>query len=146
MIRARGALLSYDAAVRQEREQVAVILYVVATEFLTNPFQPWRTERLTKRFITFYNDLMPEDLGEIVGHSNFEEAFGVARGNRSAQALRRELLSRLYTLRSEPVHEGLSISFEGMAGIARGAGLRRALASDFAQNAILRFVQSPRTS
>lgn len=146
VIRARGAFLSYDAAVRQEREQVAVILYVVATECLTNPFQPWKKDRLTKRFVTFHEELMPQDLDEIVQHANFEQAFAVTRGNRTAPALRRELLSRLYTLRSEPMHEGLSMSFEGMAGMASGAGLRRALASDFAQKAIIRFLQSPRTS
>ncbi|MFD4183992.1 hypothetical protein, partial [Rhodococcus sp. NPDC058514] len=80
--RARGAFLSYDAAVRQEREQVAVILYVVAAECLTNPFQPWKTERLTSRFISFFDELMPQDLDELVQHANFEDAFGVARGSR----------------------------------------------------------------
>ncbi len=39
--RLRGALLSYDSALRQQREQVAVILYVVA-ECLSNPFRPGR--------------------------------------------------------------------------------------------------------
>jgi len=35
--RLRGALLSYDSALRQQREQVAVILYVVAAELSVKP-------------------------------------------------------------------------------------------------------------
>lgn len=46
-----GALLSYDAALRQQREQVATILFIVAAECLTNPFQSWKKDRLTVRFI-----------------------------------------------------------------------------------------------
>ena len=65
--RLRGALLSYDAALRQQREQVGVILYVVAVECLTNPFQPWKTERLTTRFIKFFDELMPGDLDSMGG-------------------------------------------------------------------------------
>jgi hypothetical protein len=65
--RLRGALLSYDAALRQQREQVGVILYVVAAECLTNPFQPWKTERLTTRFIKFFDELMPGDLDSMGG-------------------------------------------------------------------------------
>jgi hypothetical protein len=48
----RGAVLSYDAALRQQREQVAVIL-CVAADCLTNPFQPWKAERLTTRLHQF---------------------------------------------------------------------------------------------
>ncbi len=141
--RVRNALLSYDSAVRQQREQVALILYVVAAECLTNPFQPWKTKRLTTRFIRFFDELMPDDLDALVQHGNFEAAFGINRGNRSARALRHEFLNTLYSQRSEPVHEGLSASFLGMAGMGSPAHLRRALASQFAQHAILRFLEAP---
>jgi hypothetical protein len=144
--RARNALLSYDSAIRQQREQVALILYVVAAECLTNPYQAWKTERLTTRFITFFDELMPDDLDALVQHDNFEAAFEVNRGSRTARALRREFLSAIYNQRSEPVHEGLSASFRGFAGMGGRAGQRRALASIFAQNAILRFLESPRTT
>ena len=144
--RVRNALLSYDSAIRQHREQAALILYVVAAECLTNPFQPWKTERLTTRFIKFFDELMPDDLDAIVQHGNFEAAFGITRGSRSARALRREFLDAIYSQRSEPVHEGLSASFQGMAGMGSPAHLRRALASQFAQNAILRFLEAPRTT
>lgn len=144
--RARNALLSYDSAIRQNREQAALILYVVAAECLTNPYQPWKTERLTTRFIKFFDELMPDDLDALVQHDNFEAAFEIRRGSRTARALRREFLSAIYNQRSEPVHEGLSASFQGMAGMGGRAHLRRALASQFAKWAILRFLESPRTS
>ncbi|MEV0669900.1 hypothetical protein [Mycobacterium sp. NPDC050441] len=144
--RVRGALLTYDSAVRQHREQVALILYVVAAECLTNPYQPWKTERLTARFIEFFDELMPGDLDALVQHDNFEAAFGIKRGNRTARKLRRMFLSSIYNERSEPVHEGLSASFQGLAGLGGPAQLRRALSSQFAQNAILRFIESPRTT
>ncbi|HUH70487.1 MAG TPA: hypothetical protein VLZ05_17485 [Mycobacterium sp.] len=81
--RARGAFLSYDAAVYQEREQVVVILYV-AVECLTNPFQ-CKTERLASRFVNFFDQLMPQDLDALVPHGNFEQAFGVVRGGRDVR-------------------------------------------------------------
>lgn len=143
--RVRGALLSYDAALRQQREQVAMILYVVAAECLTNPFQAWKTERLTTRFIEFFDELMPDFLDEMVQHGNFEQAFNILRGSKRPRTLRRKLLSRLYTFRSEPVHEGLAMAYEGMS-FSGLAGQRRMLASWFAEWAILRYVESPRTS
>jgi hypothetical protein len=108
--RLQGALLSYDAAIRQQREQVAVILYVVAAECLTNPFQPWKTERLTTRFIKFFDELMPGELDSMVQHGNFEQAFGIVRGSKSPKTLRRLMLDSLYGFRSEPVHEGLAMA------------------------------------
>jgi hypothetical protein len=144
--RARAAFLSFDAAIRQQREQVAVIMYVVAAECLTNPYQPWKTERLTTRFIKFFDELMPDDLDQLVQHGNFETAFDILRGERSARALRGELLSNLYNFRSEPVHEGLSASFGGLAAMGNPASQRRALALLLAQKAIIRFLESPRTS
>lgn len=143
--RVRGALLSYDAALRQQREQVAVILDVVAAECLTNPFQSWKTERLTARFINFFDGLMPDDLDAMVQHGNFEQAFGITRGSRSPRKLRRMMLDSLYGFRSEPVHEGLAMAYEGftMSGVA---AQRRMLASWFAEWAILRYIESPCTT
>jgi hypothetical protein len=143
--RLRGALLTYDAALRQQREQVAVILYIVAAECLTNPFQPWKVERLTTRFIKFFDELMPEHLDEMVQHGNFEQAFGILRGSKLPHTLRRGLLGTLYGFRSEPVHEGLAMAYEGFrhSGLT---GQRRMLAAWFTEFAILRYLESPRTS
>jgi hypothetical protein len=96
--RIRGALLSYDAALRQEREQVAMILYVVAAECLTNPFEPWKIGRLTARFVEFFDELMPDFLDEMVQHGNFEQAFNILRGTKAPRTLRRKLLNKLCTL------------------------------------------------
>jgi len=143
--RLQGALLSYDAAIRQQREQVAVILYVVAAECLTNPLQPWKAGRLTTRFIKFFDELMPAELDSMVQHGNFEQAFGIVRGSKSPQKLRRMMLDSLYGFRSEPVHEGLAMAYEGFA-FSGVAAQRRMFASWFAQSAILRYLESPRTS
>jgi hypothetical protein len=143
--RVRGALLSFDAALRQQREQVAMILYVVAAECLTNPFQSWKTERLTTRFIKFFDELMPDFLDEMVQHGNFEQAFGILRGSKMPHTLRGKLLGTLYVFRSEPVHEGLAMAYEGMS-FSGMAGQRRMLASWFAEWAILSYFEAPRTS
>jgi hypothetical protein len=143
--RIRGALLSYDAALRQQREQVAMILFVVAAECLTNPLQPWKKDRLTTRFVKFFNELMPDHLDSMVQHGNFEQAFGVVHGSESPKTLRRMLLERLYEFRSEPVHEGLAMAYEGF-GHSAITGQRRMLVAWFTEYAILKYLQSPRTS
>lgn len=143
--RIRGALLSYDAALRQQREQVAMILFVVAAECLTNPFQPWKKDRLTTRFVKFFSELMPDHLDSMVQHGNFEQAFDVARGSKSPKTLRRMLLERLYEFRSEPVHEGLAMAYQGF-GHSGITGQRRMLVAWFAEWAILYYLQAPRTS
>ena len=144
--RVRAALLTFDAAVRQERVPVASILYVVASEALATPFTPWRKEKLTKRFREFFDQLMPNDLDEIIAHANFEDAFGIKRGARTARALRRDFLERIYDLRSGLVHEGLGPSYVGISAEFPYETTRRDLLSDFAETAILRFLEAPRSS
>ena len=70
--RARAALLTFVAATRQDRDSVAAILYVVAAECLTTPNAKWRRGRLTKRFIEFFEELVPEELDQLANHSNCE--------------------------------------------------------------------------
>lgn len=145
--RARSAFITFDAAVRQERDSVACILYVVAAECLTAPYTSWRLRKLTKRFKEFFDELMPGDLEEIVAHANFEAAFGIRRGFRTARALRRELLDRIYSYRSGQLHEGLDPSYAGIAvGSDMGNNMRRGLLADFAEAAILRYLEAPRVS
>lgn len=145
--RARSAFITFDAAVRQERDPVACILYVVAAECLTTPYTSWRLEKLTKRFKEFFDELMPDNLEEIVAHANFEEAFGIPRGLRTARALRRELLDRIYSYRSGQLHEGLDPSYAGIAvGSDMGNNMRRGLLADFAEAAIIRYLEAPRVS
>lgn len=145
--RARAALQTFDAALRQESDLVACILYVAAAESLTVPNAPWRRSRLVARFIDFFECLMPDALDRIVGHGNFEEVFDIRRGNRQARALRRELLDRLYDFRSGQLHRGLGSSYAPL-GIEFSGGItvRRSLFADFAESAILGCLSSPRSS
>ena len=145
--RLRAALLTFDAAVHQERDAVACILYVVVAECLTTPNADWRRNKLTKRFIEFFDDLMPTELDQIVAHGNFEAVFGVRRGARTGRALRRELLSQIYDYRSGHLHSGLRPSYRGFAcGFDSWESVRRALFAEFAEGAILRYLASPRSS
>jgi hypothetical protein len=147
--RVRASLLAFDAAVRQERDPVACILYVVAAESLATPYTKWRDSKLTKRFIKFFDELMPTDLNRIIAHGRFEETFGIRRGKRSPSALRRELLDRIYDYRSGQVHEGLDPSYRELVD-AVGMGLedevRRSLFAGFAEGAILQYLAAPRVS
>lgn len=140
-----AALLSFDAASRQERNPVAGILYVVAAEALTTPFMLWRDKKVTTRFIEFFKALMPDDLDQIISHDNFEEAFGIRRGNKKPRALREEFLQAIYDARSGLVHSGLERSYGGMMEDPLDVP-RRALLHDFAEMAILRYIQSPFSS
>jgi hypothetical protein len=147
--RARGALLTFDAAARQESDTIACILYVVAAEALTPPSTQWRHNRVTKRFVEFFDELMPTWLDKIVAHGNFEEVFDIRRSTRSARALRRALLNRIYDYRSGQLHQGLYPSYRGFVG---GAGfdmrseIRRMLLASFAEGAILNYLAAPRVT
>jgi hypothetical protein len=145
--RERAAFMTFDAAKAQERDLVACILYVVAAECLTTPNAQWRDTKLTKRFIHFFDNLIPGDLDGIVRHSNFENVFGLRRGSRSERSLRRDLLDEIYSYRSGLVHEGLVPNYAGF-GIPfdSGAILRRAMFAEFAEAAMLGYLRSPRSS
>jgi hypothetical protein len=122
LTRVRAALLAFSAAMQQERDAIACILYVVAAASLATPDAPWRQSKLTKRFIEFFADLMPNELDQIVAHGNFEEAFGIRRGKRSARALHRKLLERIYDYRSAQLHEGLDLDYSTLGGCRHWRG------------------------
>jgi len=145
--RAQAALITFDAAVHQQRDSVSCVLYVVAAECLTPPNTEWRRSKLTKRFVEFFDELMPDQLDTIVAHGNFEEVFGMRRGTRKARSLRRDLLERIYDYRSGQLHEGLAPSYQGFAtGSDMRNEVRRGLLADFAEGAILRYLAAPRSS
>lgn len=137
----RVAMLTYDAAVQQQRHSVACILVVVAAECLTVPNTEWRHAKLTARFIRYFEDMMPDDLDVIVQHGNFEEAFGIRRGAKRQRALRVEFLDRIYDYRSGQVHEGLTPSYRAFPlGHDVGEEARRGLIADFTEGAILNYL------
>ena len=145
--RQRAAFMTYRAAVAQDSDLVACILYVVVAECLTMLDVPWRGEKITKRFIEFFDMLMPEKLETIVAHGNFEEVFKIRRGSRGMRSLRRELLDRIYDFRSGLVHGGLRPAYYGLFSAAESGGeIRRSLFADFAEGAILGYLKSPMSS
>lgn len=145
--RARSALITFDAAMRQERDSVASILYVVAAESLTVPSAKWREHRLTARFVDFYLRELAPALDTIVAHGNFEEAFDIRRHGKRPESLRKRLLLKIYGVRSRQVHEGLLPTYRGMFGVHNtAADMQRALIHDFAEAAILSYLGAPRSS
>jgi hypothetical protein len=145
--RMRAAFLTFDAALQQQRDSVACILYVVVAEALCAPNAAWRDVKLTKRFIEFFRELIPTELDEIIAHGNFETVFEIRRGKRSSGALRRDLLAQIYDFRSGHVHAGLRPSYRGLAsGLETSDGIRRSLFANFAEAAILGYLLSPRSS
>lgn len=146
-LRLRAALMTFKAAMDQKQDAAACLLYVAAAECLVTPRTAWRKERVTKRFITFFDELMPDELETLVNHGNFEEAFGIRRQGRTARAIRREWLDHIYDYRSILVHEGLpSTPTTMLLGSSSKDPLRRAFLSDFAEAAICAFIKAPRSS
>jgi hypothetical protein len=145
--RLRSAFLTFDAAMQQHHDLVACILYVVVAECLVTPPTKWRDARVTTRFIEFYDELLPAALDQLVAHQNLEALFDIKRGTRSARALRRELLSSIYEFRSGRVHEGFGPTYRGFGSMMSGAeDVRRGYFAEFAESAILGYLNSPRCS
>jgi hypothetical protein len=145
VLRLRGALLAYGAALEQSSPDVATLLFVTAIEALLRPNQPWAKERLTKRFVESVQLLCPETVDELVNHGNTEQAFGYKRKT-GLKAQRRQFLNHVYDVRSRPAHEGLSLTGGATFPILGDpATMRLALLSYLARAAILNFIQAPRS-
>lgn len=145
-LRVRGALLSYHAALQQASPDVALMLLVTSLEALIVPRPDWRKEKATKRFIETISTLCPDTVDTVVNHANVEQAFEYKRRG-GPKARRRQLLDRIYELRSSPTHSGLGLSGVGMLSmLAEPGNMRVALLSDLAIGALLAFLQAPRSS
>jgi hypothetical protein len=145
MIRVRGALLAYQAAIAQSNADVATMLLVTAVEALIAPRQPWGKDQVTKRFIDALLILCPDAVDEILAHPNVEVGLSYRRrgGTRRQQ---RDLLSGIYDLRSRPTHTGLGLSYGGaLAALGSSESIRVALLSDLARAAVLAFLQAPQS-
>ena len=81
-----GGSMRSAADPAKERDAISCILYVVSAQSLTTPYTPWEQSKLTKRFKEFFDELMPNELDQIVAHGNFEEAFDIRQGERTARA------------------------------------------------------------
>jgi hypothetical protein len=145
MLRARGTLLSYQAALEQRNPDVAVMLLVTSLEALIAPRPAWGKEKVTKRFIHALDELCPDVIDSLVTHPNVEQAFQVRlRGN--PRRRRRQLLDRIYTMRSNPTHAGVGPSASGaLFQLADPGGMRVALLSDLVRVALLAYLVAPRS-
>jgi hypothetical protein len=144
--RLRAAFLTFDAAMHQRHDLVACVLFVVVAECLVVPVVDWKELQVTKRFIDFYDELMPSTLDELVAHGNLESLFAIRRGpKKKPRTLRRELLSQIYAFRSGYVHQGLTPSYRSFMG-SGAEDVRRGFFSEFAEGAILEYLKSPRCS
>jgi hypothetical protein len=144
--RLRAALLTFDAAIHQRHDLVACILFVVVAECLAVPNVEWKESQVTKRFIEFYDELMPTVLDGLVAHLNLESLFAIRRGTKQPRTLRRELLSEIYAFRSGYVHQGLPPSYRSFVGSPGPEDVRRGFFSEFAEGAILEYMKAPRCS
>ena len=79
LLRVRGALLSYHAALQQSSPDVALMLLVSSLEALIVPRASWRKDKATKRFIDGIGKLCPEVVDSLVHHANVEQAFDYRR-------------------------------------------------------------------
>jgi hypothetical protein len=146
VMRVRGALLSYHAALQQASPDVALMLLVTSLEALIVPRAEWRKDKATKRFIEAIDELCPEVVDTLVNHANVEQAFAYKRRG-GAKARRRQLLDQIYALRSNPTHSGIGLAGAGMFTMVMDSNtMRVALLSDLARGALLRFLQAPRSS
>ena len=144
-LRARGST-AYHAALQQANPDVATMLLVSSMEALIVPRPEWRKDKATKRFIEVICELCPETIDELVNHANVEEAFSYTRRG-GPRPRRRQLLNRIYELRSTPTHQGIGLAGGGMILTAITSGsLRVALLSDLARAVLLAFLQAPRSS
>ena len=145
-MKVRNSLITYHAALEQSNADVVVMLMVTAIEALVTPNQSWAKDgRTTQRFISAVISVVPGAVDELLEHANCEEAFGYRqRGGTNRRRI--DLLSRIYELRSNPSHRGLSASGASfMSAMADSGSMRAALLSDLARAMILAFVQAPRS-
>ena len=145
VLRARGSVLAYHAALTQKVPDVAIMLMVTSIEALIAVNRPWAKDKVTKRFISSMIELCPSTVDATLAHANVGEAFGfVPHGGTARQ--RKELVNEIYSVRSRPTHTGLGLTPAMMTGMAGAPMMRVALISDLARAALLAFIQAPRSS
>lgn len=145
--KSQSALLAFDAAVRQEKDNIACILFVVAAEALSRPDTKWRRNAQTRRFVDFHLGLVGDGLDTLLGHRNCTEVFGDLCADASSHGRRERLLNSIYDFRSGQVHGRIEGTHQ-MLGTEPSfiPAVRRGLFADFAELAILNYISSPRSS
>ena len=147
LLRARNAFITLHEAQRQTNADVATMLYISAIEALITPGtqHDWRKDQVTRRFRDGVLSLCRDAVDAMLDHANVEEAF-TFRKQGKIKWQRRQLVDRIYDLRSLPTHTGLSPSPRGgMMLMSSDHSMRVALLSDLTRAAILGYLQGPRT-
>lgn len=144
MLRARGSLLAYHAALSQTSPDVAVMLLVTSMEALIAPRPLWGRNKVTTRFIKAILELCSGAVDEIIRHPNVGQAFGYTKKGGLARQ-RKEMLEMIYEARSIPTHTGPSLSQYGGFDLTSDGGVRVALLSDLARAALLSYLKAPRS-
>jgi hypothetical protein len=143
----RTALLTFQEAFKVDHDAVACALYVVVADGLATPNAKWKHEKVTDRFIRFYEEMVPDTLDAIVAHKDFEEVFEIKRGRRTKRAVRRDLLNAIYAYRSGHLHHGLLPSLRDIIPDVRvREDMRRMFFCAFSEAAILTYMAAPRCS
>jgi len=141
------AVLTFQEAFKVAHDAVACALYVVVADGLATPRAKWKHEKVTDRFIRFYDEMVPDTLDVMVAHKDFEEVFAIKRGRRTTKAIRRELLNAIYAFRSGHFHHGLQPSLRDIVPNLRvREDMRRSFFCAFAEAAILKYMAAPRCS
>jgi hypothetical protein len=143
----RTALLTFQEAFKVDHDAVACALYVVVADGLATPAAKWKHEKITDRFIRFYEEMIPDTLDAMAAHQDFEQIFEIRRGRRTGRALRRDLLNAIYTYRSGQLHHGVLPSLRDIMPNTRvREDMRRTFFCMFAEAAILSYMAAPRCS
>ncbi|NVI92698.1 hypothetical protein [Actinomadura sp. BRA 177] len=146
VLRVRNALITIHHAQRQSNSDIATMLYVCAIEALITPGEtrPWRKNRVVARFRDGLLSLCTHKIDEILNHPNVEMAFDHKKRGQIVRQ-RKELVERIYDLRSFPTHTGITPSGAYMAFAYNDFSMRAALLSDISRAAVLAYIQSPRS-
>lgn len=141
------ALITFEAAFQVAHDAVACALYVVVAEGLGTPNASWKYQKVTDRFVRFYEETIPDHLDAMIDHPDFEKVFGIKRGRRANRSVRRALLNAMYEYRSVRVHQGLPASLRDIVNDTRKReDQQRAFFCTFAEEAILSYLAAPRSS
>jgi hypothetical protein len=117
---------------------------VSAIEALIVPYSAWGRSRSVARFIHGVEELCPEAVEELTQHPNVVDALGLRpRGGRNRR--HRDLLERVYDLRSISIHGLWSGRLPLMGAIGASESVKPALLADLFVEAFLAFIQAPRS-
>jgi hypothetical protein len=144
LARIRASLTAYEAALSQDHADVATILLVTAIEALIAPTASWGRDRVVTRFTRAVTALCPNAVDATLDHQNVEAAFAFQKRG-ALKRQRSELLSRIYELRSSPVHSGLGVSSSLMTSIGSPGSMRVALISDLYRSFLFAFAAAPQS-